>query len=247
MSKQRFGEFSAARLALIPVVLAIVAVATVGAFAAAPASPSSQAAAQIWLDSPSVILTGHDIFVSGGIVADADLTGAVVRIFKREAGEGTDTHVTDAAVSNDGVSGNVFKAFVPAITRNCVITASWEGNAGSLASSTWVFAGVKPKLTLAVKSATRRQTKFRIVVSPEQPFYKEGPVLPPLITDVQCRVHGVWTAFPAKRDGWSTDGESWWTYKYHGVKPGKYLVRAHFEGTNYNVARVSAAKQLVVP
>jgi hypothetical protein len=247
MSKQRFGGFTAARLALIPVVLAIVAVATIGAFAAAPASPSSQTVAQIWLDSPSAILTGHDIFVSGGIVADADLTGAVVGIFKREAGEGTDTHVTDAVVSNDKVSGNVFKALVPAVTRNCVITASWAGNADYLASSTWVFAGVKPKLTLAVKSATRRQTKFRIVVSPGQPFYKEGPVLPPLITDVQCRVHGVWTVFPVKRGGWSTDGESWWTYRYSGVKPGKYLVRAHFQRTNYNVARVSAAQRLVVP
>ncbi len=192
-------------------------------------------------------LTGHGLYVNGGIVADADLTGAVVRIFKREIGESTDTHVADVPVTDDALSGNVFQAFVPALTRNCVITVTWEGNADYLASSTWMLAGVKPNLALAVKSATRRRTKFRIVVSPEQPFYKEGPVLPPLITDVQYRVHGVWTAFPAKRSGWATDGESWWMYSYRGVKPGRYVVRAHFKGTNNNVACVSAAQWMVVP
>ena len=76
------------------------------------------------------------------------------------------------------------------MTRSCQITATWAGNADYLASSSWMFAGVRPRLTLAVKTATRSQTKFRLTVSPEQPFYQLPLQKPPFIADVQCRVHG---------------------------------------------------------
>ena len=65
---------------------------------------------------------------------------------------------------------------------------------------------------------------------------------PPFIADVQCRVHGVWTSFPPRQRGAGRDGMSWITYSFYGVKPGKYLIRAHFTGTNYNVAGYSAAR-----
>jgi hypothetical protein len=110
-----------------------------------------------------------------------------------------------------------------------------------------MFAGVKPKLTLTVKSATRKETKFRITVSPEQPYYQQPLMKPPFIADVQCRVHGVWTRFPGDLGVAGTDGKSWCTYGYYDVKPGRYVVRAHFAGTNYNVARVSASQWIVVP
>ena len=70
-----------------------------------------------------------------------------------------------------------------------------------------MFAGVRPRLTLAVKTATRSQTKFRLTVSPEQPFYQLPLQKPPFIADVQCRVHGVWTRFPAELGGAGTDGK----------------------------------------
>lgn len=247
MSEQGFKRVSVSRLALVGVVMAVVTVASLAAFIAASAPASSQLSAPMWLNAPSATLTGRDIPVSGAIGVDADLSGAVVKIYKREVGENADTFVTDATVSYSQQTGNVFQAVVPTITRSCVITATWEGDAAYLASSTWMFAGVKPKLTPTVKSATRNETKFRITVSPEQLFYRQPLTAPPFIADVQCRVHGAWTRFPGDLGVAGTDGKSWCTYSYYDLKPGKYLIRAHFGGTNYNVARVSVSQRIVVP
>jgi len=246
MGRQRFRKFSVARRALAGVTLAVVALAAVAALITTSAPATDQLSAPMWVNAPSSTLTGHDITVSGGIAANADLGGAVVKVYKREVGESTDTFVADAAVTYSMMYGNAFQAIVPAVTRSCMITVTWAGNADYLASSTWMFAGVRPKLSLAVKLATRKQTKFRLTVSPEQPYYLPLEK-PPFIADVQCRVHGVWTAFPAELGGAGTDGTSWCTYSYYNVKPGKYLVRAHFRGSNYNAARVSSPQRIVVP
>ena len=247
MSKQRFGRFALPRLILVGAALAALAGAALAAFLPTSAPATSQLSAPMWVYAPPATLTGHDIAVSGVIAADADLSGAVVKVYKREVGETSDAYVADAIVSYKQMTGNVYQAIVPAVTRSCLITVTWEGNADYLASSTWMFAGVKPKLTLTVKSATRKLTKFRITVSPEQPYYQLPLTEPPFIADVQCRVHGVWTRFPADLGVTGTDGKSWCMYRYYDVKPGRYLVRAHFAGTNYNVARVSASQWIVVP
>jgi len=247
MGKQRFGRFAVPRLILVGAALAVLAGAALAVFVPTSAPATSQLSAPMWVNAPSATLTGHDIAVSGVIAADADLSGAVVKVYKREVGETSDAYVTDATVSYNQMTGNVYRAIVPAVTRSCLITVTWEGNADYLASSTWMFAGVKPKLTLTVKSATRKVTKFRITVSPEQPYYQQPLMKPPFIADVQCRVHGVWTWFPGDLGVAGTDGKSWCTYSYYDVKPGRYLVRAHFAGTNYNVARVSASEWIVVP
>jgi len=247
MGGQRFGRFEVPRIALVGVLLAVAAAAVLAAFVAASAPATSQLSAPITLWAPSATLAGRDIAVSGRIVADEDLSGGVVKIYKREVGESTDTFVADATVSYEQMRGNTFQAVVPVVTRNCQITATWAGSGAYLASSSWMFAGVRPKLNLAVKRATRSQTKFRITVSPEQPFYQLPLQKPPFIGDVQCRIHGVWTRFPAELGGAGTDGTSWCTYYFYDVKPGKYLVRAHFGGTNYNVEGHSAAQRIVIP
>lgn len=247
MGRQRFGRFEAPRMALVGVLLAVAGAAALTAFVTSSAPATSQLNAPITLWARNATLAGRDIAVSGRIVADPDLSGAVVRIYKREVGESTDTFVADAAVSYNFMSGNVFQAVVPAVTRSCQITATWEGNGDYLASSSWMFAGVRPKLQLAVKTVTRSQTKFRITVSPAQPFYQLPLQKPLFLADVQCRVHGVWTRFPAELGGAGTDGKSWYLYSYYDVKPGKYLIRAHFGRTNYNVAGASSAQRIVVP
>jgi hypothetical protein len=248
MSRQRFGRVSVPRLALVGVALAIAAAAASAAWVASSAPASSQLSAPITLWARNATLAGRDITVSGRIVADADLSGAVVNIYKREVGESADTFVADATVSYDNMmSGNTFSAVVPAVTRSCQITATWAGNGDYLASSSWMFAGVRPRLTLAVQTATRSRTKFRLTVSPEQPFYQLPLQKPPFIVDVQCRVHGVWTWFPAELGVAGTDGKSWCLYGYYDVKPGKYLVRAYFKGSNYNVAGTSSPQRFVVP
>ena len=247
MGKQRFGRFAVPRLILVGAALAVLAGAALAAFVPTSAPATSQLSAPMWVNAPSATLTGHDIAVSGVIAADADLSGAVVKVYKREVGETSDAYVTGATVSYNQMTGSVYQAIVPAVTRSCLITVTWEGNADYFASSTWMFAGVKPKLTLTVKSATRKVTKFRITVSPEQPYYQQRLMKPPFIADVQCRVHGVWTWFPGDLGVAGTDGKSWCTYSYYDVKPGRYLVRAHFAGTNYNVARVSLSQWIVIP
>jgi hypothetical protein len=243
----RIGRFAIPQLALVGVLCAVAAAAGSAAYFVASAPATSRSGAPIELWARDATLAGRDIAVSGRIVADPDLSGAVVKIYKREIGESTDTFVADATVSYDNMmSGNTFVAVVPAVTRSCQITATWAGNGDYLASSSWMFAGVRPKLRLVVKTATRHETKFRITVSPEQPFYQLPLRKPPFIARVQCRVHGVWTWFPAELGVAGTDGESWCTYSFYDVKPGRYLVRAQFGGTNDNVAGVSAVQRLVV-
>lgn len=246
MQRQLFGKFTVRRLALIGVALAALVFVTLAALVTASTPATAQLSAALWVDAPSATLTGRDIAVNGGITADDDLSGAVVKISKREIGESTDTYVADATVTYNMATGNVFRAVIPAVTRSCVITATWEGNDGYLASSTWMFAGVKPKLTLQVKAATRGKTKFRVVVAPEQPSHRQGMTRPEFIADVQCRVHGVWKRFPAELGEAGTNGTSWCTYVYYDVKPGRYPVRAQFAGTNDNVARFSVPQPIVV-
>jgi hypothetical protein len=248
MGRQRLGRFEVPRLALLGVLLAVVAAAALAAAVTSPAPATSQLSAPITLWARDSTLAGRDITVGGRIVADQDLSGAVVKVYKREVGESSDVFVTDAKVSYDNMmSGNTFSAVVPAVTHSCQITAAWAGNADYLASSSWMFAGVRPKLTLAVKASTRRQTKFRITFWPGQPFYQLPLQKPPFLADVQCRVRGLWTGFPGELGVAGTDGSSWCTYGYYDVKPGKYLIRAHFTGTNSNVAGASSPQRIVVP
>ena len=248
MGRQRIGRFEVRRIALIGALLGVAAAAALAACVASSAPATSQLSAPITLWTQDSTLAGRGITVSGRIVAGEDLSGAVVKVYKREIGESSDTFVADATVSYDNMmSGNTFSAVVPAVSRSCQITATWAGNADYLASSSWMFAGVRPKLKLVAKTATPRKTKFYITVSPEQPFYQLPLQKPPFLADVQCRVHGVWTDFPGEVGVAGSDGKTSWMYGYYDVKPGKYLVRAQFGGTNYNVAGYSAAQRIVVP
>jgi len=236
------------RTAMLAAALAVVAATLVVAYALADAAPAtSQQSAPLWVSAPSATGTGHDIAVTGGIAASADLSGAVVRIYKREVGESVDAYVGDATVSHDTLTGNTFGIAIPSVSHSCMISASWEGDADHAASSTWMFAGVTPRLRLAVTSATSKDTQLRITVSPKQPYYASGMATPPRIAEVQCRLHGAWKRFPARLGGWSSNSRTFITYRYHDVKPGAYVVRMQFPGTNYNVASVSKAQRVVVP
>jgi hypothetical protein len=236
------------RAGVLGVVLVVVAAATLVAYARAGGAPAaSQQSAPVWLDTASPALTGHDVAVSGGIDAQADLSGAAVKIYKREVGESVDTLVGDAPVTFNVMSGNVFDAVIPAVARSCIVTVAWEGNADYLASTTWMFAGVRPKLAIRAPVATRTETRVRVTIAPEQPLHHQGMTRPPFLADVQCRRHGVWTRFPAELGSMGTDGESWCVYTFYDVKPGTYVIRARFAGTNYNVASVSSITRITVP
>jgi hypothetical protein len=235
------------RTVVLAAALAVVAatLAAAGALAhVAPATP--QQPATLWISAPSATSTGHDIVVNGGIAASADLGGAVVKIYEREVGESVDTYVGDATVTHDSLTGNTFRIIIPSVPHSCIISASWEGDADHAASSTWMFAGVTPRLRLAVTSATDKDLQLRITVSPKQPYYASGTTAPPRIAEVQCRLDGAWRRFPARMSGWGSDIRTYISYQYSDVKPGAYVVRVHFLGTNYNVASVSKAQRFIV-
>lgn len=235
------------RKAVIAVVLLAVAAGALGVCVLTDSAPATtQASAPIWIDPSSSTLTGHDITVGGAIQSDADLGGTTVQILKREVGENVDTLVTEVAVTHSPLGANSFQATIPAVTRSCIITATWEGNADYAAATTWMFARVRAKVALTVRWATHKSARFRIDVSPKQPYYAQPLTRPPFIAEVQWRDRGVWKRFPAELGSCGTDGSSWCTYDYYDLEPGTYYVRARFIGTNANVAGVSRVQRIVV-
>ena len=59
--------------------------------------------------------------------------------------------------------------------------------------------------------------------------------------------HGVWARFPAELGGMGTDNESWCIFSFYDVKPGVYVPRARFAGTDYNGGSLSKMMRIVVP
>ena len=111
MGRQRIGRFEVPRIALVGALLAVVAAAALAASLASSAPATGQLSAPITLWARDATPAGRDITVTGRIVADPDLSGAVVKIYKREVGESADTFVADATVSYDSMwTGNTFSA-----------------------------------------------------------------------------------------------------------------------------------------
>ena len=164
-------------------------------------------------------------------MADPDLSGAVVKIYKREIGESSDTFVTDATVSYDNMmSGNTFSAVVPAVTRSCQITATWAGNDDYLASSSWMFAGVRPKLTLAAKTATRSTDEV-----PPHGLARAALLSAASAEAAVPRRRAVPRArrldeIPGELGVAGTDGKTWCTYDFYDVKPGSIWSALTSEG-----------------
>jgi hypothetical protein len=178
-------------------VVTVIAIAAAAIFALTGPVGATPTAAPMWV-AASTTLSGHDIAVSGGIQNQADLGGAKVSIYRREVGENSDTLVGEVPVTCNMMTGNVFEATIPAVVRSCIITAVWVGDAGHGPSSTWMFAGVQPKLKVRALVATPRSTKLRIEVSPAQPSFSQGLTRPDFIAEVQCRRGGRWIDFPGE-------------------------------------------------
>lgn len=236
------------RTVMLGVVLVIVAASLLAAYALAGSAPAtSRQQAPVWLGTAGTTLTGHSLMVLGGIDVKADLNGAVVKLYKRDVGQNMNTYVGKATVTYSMMTGNQFYAKLPRLKRSCLVTAVWGGNAKYFGSRTWMFAGVKPRLTVTAPIATQHETKIRIVISPVQPSHGQGGAMPETLANIQCLVDGAWTYFPGELGVESTDGQSWCVYRYFNVPAGTYTIRANFKGTNYNVASVSKPVEIVVP
>ena len=248
MGRQRIGRFEVPRIALVGALLAVAATAALAAYFASSAPATSQLSAPITLWARSSTLAGRDITVSGRIVAGQDLSGAVVKVYRREIGESSDTFVADATVNYDNMmSGNTFSAVIPAVTRSCQITAAWAGNSDYLASSSWMFAGVRPKLKLVAKTTTRGQAEVPhhgLARTALLPAASAEAAVPRRRAVPRARRLDV---VPGRTRSRGHRRQVVVHVQYYDVKPGTYLMRAHFGGTNYNVAGDSAAQRIVVP
>ena len=236
------------RVVMIGVVLVVATASLLAAYALAGSAPAtSRQSAPIWLSTADTTPNGRTLTVYGGIDVRADLSGAVVRLYKREVGRNADTYVGKATVTYSMTTGNVFHGKIPRLRRNCIVTARWAGNARYFAARTWMFAGASPRLTVTTPLLTQHETKVRIDIAPAQPLHRQGMTKPPFLATVQCRVDGAWTDFPGELGVLSTDGKSWCVYEYFNVPAGTYTIRAKFIGTNFNVASVSKTTEVVVP
>jgi hypothetical protein len=236
------------RTVMLGVVLVLVSASLLGGHILAGSAPATtRQPAPIWLGTAGTTTSGRSLFVEGGIGVKADLGGTVVKLYKRDAGQNTNTLVAKATVNYSMMTGNLFHATLPRLRRSCIVTAVWGGNTRYFGSRTWMFAGVKPRLTVTAPLATQAETKLRIAIAPVQPSHGTGMTRPGFLADIQCLVDGAWTYFPGELGVASTDGESWCVYRYFNVPAGTYTVRANFKGTNYNCAAVSKSVQVTVP
>lgn len=238
------------RAIVLAIVLAVAASLAAAYVHAGSAPATTRQSARVWVSSlnyPNTALTGRSLRVSGGIAAKADLSGTVVKLYKREVGQNTDTYVGRAAVTYDRLGGNRFLGWVPPLTHSAIITAKWDGNASYFAGRGWFFAGVKPRLSVTATQATQERTRLRIDVTPLQPNYSNGYSSPNSFASIECSINGVWTSFPGDMGVFSTDGKSWCVYNYFNVPAGTYTIRANFHGTDYNIASVSKTLDVVVP
>ena len=242
------GSVLRRRAVMLGVVSPSPSASLIGAYVLAGSAPATtRQPAPVWLGTAATTQSGRSLTVFGGIDVNADLSGAVVKLYRRDVGRNADTLVGQATVTNSLMTGNRFSAKLPRLRRNCVVTAVWDGDDRYFGSRTWMFAGVTPRLTVTAPLATQKETKLRVDIAPVQPSHRTGMTRPEFLAGIQCRVAGVWTFFPGELGVEGTDGESWCVYRYFDVPAGTYTIRANFKGTNYNAASVSRPVQIVVP
>jgi len=232
--------WSAAALAVAAIM--ILAVAALGV--AAPEKAVAAEPTGMWFDAPTPVTSGGSLYVSGGLRITSALPGETVSIYKREAGESSDTLVAEAPLTSLPW-GNQFSATIPTVTHTSIVTAVWDGNADYLPASYWVCVSVRAKVGLKAAHVSAARTRLVATVTPPQHMDAPAWVADSLFVDIQRRVHGRWGYF-MEAGVLGTDGENWWRFDYFHVKPGTYVLRARFPGTNYNAANVSRAVRIII-
>jgi hypothetical protein len=97
---------------------------------------------------PRRIVAGRPVFVTGDLDNVYDVDSGTVKIYKRQAGQTTDTLVTEVPLkleSNDPEEGDgtfTFTAVVRGLRHNSRITAVWSGNKTYLPADAWAVVRV---------------------------------------------------------------------------------------------------------
>jgi hypothetical protein len=231
------------RLSGALIALVLVALGVLGAAGSAAAAPKT---ATIWLGSPLPVVTGTSFSLTGGIGAAANLSGQTVTFAKREMGKNTDTAMGQATVTWTSW-GNGSQATLPGLTYSAIVTATWAGNADYLSAAHWIFVPVRAKVTLTAPKVNANVLKLRSTITPSQP--QDEPVEMTglgFLVMFQRKVNGKWTYMGMGGTG-SSDGKSWVTGAFYDPRPGTYVLRARFVGTQYNAAAFSKTLNVTVP
>jgi hypothetical protein len=235
---RRFSRMTAALL-LLTASLGLLAIASGSVLAEAQPAP-------LWFGAAVSPISGASLYVSGGINVADDLAGQTVTISKREMGENSDTVVAAAVPVTHAPWGNVFSATLPGLRHSAILTATWAGDADYLSSSRWTFVPVRAKVTIALTRQTAKFLRLRATVSPLQP--QDAPAFisakSPFVL-FQRKMKGAWR-YMGMGDTMSSDGQSWQSSTYYGLKPGTYVLRARFVGGDYNAAAVSKTLRVMV-
>jgi len=233
--------WSAAPLTLAAIVILVVAALGI----AAPEKAVAAEPTGMWFGAQTPVTSGGSLHVSGGLKITSALPGQTVSIYKREAGESSETLVAEAPLTCLPW-GNDFSATIPTVTHTSIVTAVWDGNADYLPASYWVCARVRAKVGLKAAHVSAAHTRLVATVTPTQ--HMDAPAFiaidVPIIV-IQRRIDGRWGYF-MEAGVWSTDGENWCRFNYFDVKPGTYVLRARFRGSNYNTAAASRAVRIII-
>jgi len=197
------------------------------------AAYKSQAYMQLYQEGGSAV-AGRTVVLSGYLSAgDADLSGATVKIYTRDAGQATDTLLTEVPVvidDEDEGGGYAFTAAIP-VRHTTTVTATWEGNNDYLPSSASrtikVRAAVGFTATLTKSGGVRLTAKLK-------PADTGGKVAFALAG------HGGRTLHVVKVDA---HGKAVWTWKPKAVT---YSIQALFKGSQLNAAATSAKRSVTV-
>lgn len=204
---------------------------------------------RMWFDAgPGKVVTGESLRVWGGLQITDSLAGQTVAIATRQMDQDSDTLVAQVPLRSMGW-GNIFDARVSGMRYNGIVTASWVGDGDHLPASSWCYVGVRAKVRLRALHIGHGSLKLRATITPAQP--QDAPAFLTAkswlgLVLFQRQVKGRWQLL----SGMSTldsDLHSRVTVSFSGLKPGRYLLRARFAGTKYNLAAVSKTLRITVP
>jgi hypothetical protein len=188
-------------------------------------------------------------FALEGSLEIENAAGKKVKIYSREVGETTDTLVTEVTVgadsgqgSGDDESGGSFVALIPKLRHTCTITAVYEGDDDYLYSSESIDVEVRARARLGATLVKPGVVRITASVSPSQ---TDATIDPRFV--IERRVNGTWKKFRvlvATHPAGAPSPSSITTLLE--LKPGTYVLRNRFMGTDLNTAAVSKPVTVVV-
>ena len=186
---------------------------------------------------PSRIVAGEPV-IAVGLLNAMGIGDDSVQIYKREAGQTTDTLVATAPLvqqgSDDGSDTNpyMFNALVANLRHNATITAVWAGNDQYLAASASAKVSVSPHIAFTVTKGAGGVLHFKASTSPASAG---------VIAFAQIRAHGYESLVKAVSEAHGRATATW------RAPAGTYKLVALFRGNARNAAGASRTITVTVP